>query len=296
MTSALRKSLDYIRFGVDFFILHRDHPHIMGLITNDTCNLDCVGCRVANVDREVMSMAEVRNALERYHDKGVRMLYLSGGEPYLWRDGEYGLPDIVELAHDIGYLRVHVYTNGTVALSTAPDFTWVSIDGFGRTFEKIRGITLERILPNVREFPGRHAIVCTINTINYREIRPTLEFLGEELPRSAVMFFFHTPYYGIDHLHLSHAQRVHAVETILDCKRRGFPVINSKTALETYLSGVTTPRLDYSWIVDSFGEYRCCRVEGDSVICRDCGYSTGFEIVQARHWRPGAIRALLRTH
>ena len=233
-------------------VLHRDHPHIMGLITNDTCNLSCAGCRVANVTHEVMSIAEVRDALQRYYDKGVRMLYLSGGEPYLWRDGEYRLPDIVGLAHDIGYLRVHVYTNGTVPLSPKPDFTWVSIDGFGRTFEKIRGIPVERVLANVREFHGRHAIVCTINTINYREIPETLEFFGEHLPRAAVMFFFHTPYYGIDHLHISPAQREHAVTTILDCKRRGFPVLNSKTALETYRSGGTTPRLDYSWIVDSF--------------------------------------------
>jgi MoaA/NifB/PqqE/SkfB family radical SAM enzyme len=294
--NALQKSLDYIRFGFDFFVLHSDQPHILGLVTNDTCNLHCIGCRVANVGNQVMSMDEVNAVLDRFFAKGVRMLYLTGGEPYLWRDGRYRIGDIVRLAHDKGYLRVHVYTNGTARLSAAPDFTWVSIDGIGSTFEKIRGIPLERVLRNVRNFRERHAIVFTINTVNYRTIRETLEFLDAELHGSRTMFFFHTPYYGIDDLYLSRAQREYAVDTLLACKKDGLPVLNSKTALHAYLDGNAGLPFRDSWIVDQFGEYRCCRVEGKPEICRDCGYSTGFEIAQARKWRPGAIRSLLRTH
>ena len=294
MTSVLKKSQDYIRFGIDFFIMERNRPYVLGLVTNDSCNLDCVGCRVANVNHDAMSMAQVKKALEHYYEKGVRMLYISGGEPYLWRDGRYRLPDIVQFARDIGFFRTDVCTNGTARLSLEPDFTWISIDGFGRTFERIRGIPIERVLRNVRDFRGRHAIIFTINTINYREISETLEFLGRELPRIPVMFFFHTPYYGIDHLYLSHEQREKAVSTLLECKRLGFPVLNSKTALKTYLSRNESTPLDCAWMVDPSGEYRCCRVEGDPNICRDCGYSAGYEILQARRGRPGAIAALLR--
>lgn len=296
MNDVLTKSLDYLRFGVSFFVLQRDDPFVLGLVTNDTCNLDCIGCRVANVTRDVMSMEQITSILERYHAEGVRMLYLSGGEPYLWRDGKYRLPDVVQRAREIGYLRIHVYTNGTARLSTAPDFTWVSIDGFGETFETIRGIPIERVLRRVRGFRGRHAIIFTINTVNYREIRATLEFLGRELPGVGVMFFFHTPYYGIDYLHLSRRQRTDAVETLLDCKKLGFPVLNSKSALRYYLEANDRPPLNCSWIVDSQGAYRCCRVAGESTICRECGYSTGLEIAQARKWKPDAIATLLRTH
>ena len=296
MTNLLQRTRDYVRFGIDFFLLHGDKPHILGLAINDTCNLQCLGCRVANVNHEVMSMDWVEAVLERYYENGVRMLYLTGGEPYLWRDGNYRLPDIVALAHDKGYLRVHVYTNGTAHLSTVPDFTWISIDGIGRTFEAIRGIPLERVLRNARGFRGKHAVVFTINTINYRTIREALEYFERELPGTETMFFFHTPYYGIDELHLSHTQRKIAVDTLLECKKDGLPVLNSATALAAYLNGTNGPPLDYSWIVDGSGDYRCCRVEGDPEICKDCGYSTGFEIVQARRLRPGAIRTMLKTH
>ena len=296
MSTLMQRSLAYIKVGLDFFILHSGRPNILGLVTNDTCNLHCIDCRVANVNNEIMSLEQVESTLDRYLAKGVRMLYLTGGEPYLWRDGRHRLPDIVRLAHDKGYLRVHVYTNGTIPLSNAPDFTWISIDGIGSTFEKIRGIPLERVLRNARGFEGRHAVIFTINTVNYETMRETLEYLADELPGAGTMFFFHTPYYGIDDLHLSPAQREYAVDTLLACKKDGLPVLNSKTALTTYLNGTAKTPLCDSWIVDCSGEYRCCRVEGDPDICKDCGYSSGYEIAQARRWRPGAVRTLLRTH
>ena len=165
-----------------------------------------------------MSMGDIDSVLRRFHAKGVRMLYLTGGEPYLWRDGPLRLPDIVRRARDIGYLRVHVYTNGTAGLSSAPDFTWISIDGIGETLVKIRGIPLERVLRNVRGFRGRHAIVFTINTVNYREIRESLECFDRELPGPRPLFFFHTPYYGGVDLFLSQRQREVAVVTGLVCK------------------------------------------------------------------------------
>jgi MoaA/NifB/PqqE/SkfB family radical SAM enzyme len=296
MSTLVQRSLAYIKVGLDFFILHSGRPNILGLVTNDTCNLHCIDCRVANVSNETMNMKQVESILDRYRAKGVRMLYLTGGEPYLWRDGRHRLPDIVRLAHDKGYLRVHVYTNGTLPLSNAPDFTWISVDGIGSTFEKIRGIPLERVLRNARGFEGRHAIIFTINTVNCETIRESLAYLADELPGVGTMFFFHTPYYGIDELYLSQAQRENAVDTLLACKKDGFPVLNSRTALSAYLSGNAKTPLCDSWIVDATGEYRCCRVEGDPDICKDCGYSSGYEIAQARRWRPGAIRTLLRTH
>jgi MoaA/NifB/PqqE/SkfB family radical SAM enzyme len=296
VTTPLHRAIDYVRFGLDFFVLHSDKPQILGLVTNDTCNLHCLGCRVANVSNAVMSMQMIRETLERYYDKGVRMVYLSGGEPYMWRDGPYRMPDIVDLAHDIGYLRVHVYTNGTARLSTAPDFTWISIDGFGKTFEKLRGIPVERVLRNARRFAGKHAVVCTINTENYREIPQTLAFLNRELPGTGVMFFFHTPYYGIDYLYLSQSQREQAVDAILCGKKSGMPVLNSRAALRAYLDQSYGPPMCHSWIVDNAGEYRCCRVEGDPEICKDCGYSTGYEILLAQRWHPASVHALMRTH
>ena len=52
MSTLMQRSLAYIQVGLDFFILHSGHPNILGLVTNDTCNLHCIDCRVANVSND----------------------------------------------------------------------------------------------------------------------------------------------------------------------------------------------------------------------------------------------------
>lgn len=286
---------EYLRFGVEFFVLRHDRPYILGLVSNDTCNLHCPGCRVANVYHSNMSFAQVATVLDKYYRKGVRFLYVEGGEPYLWHDGKLRLKDIVKLAHDMGYLRVHIYTNGTIPMHADPDFTWISIDGPAEIFETIRGIPLERVMRNARRIRGKHAVIFVVNTVNYLAIRAFLEYLHRELPDTPVLFYFHTPYYGVDELLLSHAQRKIAVNTILNCKRDGLPILNSRGALAAYLSGNNGLPVNYWWVVDQDGEHRCCRVDGNPEICKDCGYSTCLEIMQARAWRPAALWGMLRA-
>ena len=294
MTNWLRQVWEYARFGMEFFILHRDKPYILGLVTNDTCNLQCMHCRVANVYHSNMTFGQIRNILEQYYKKGIRLLYLEGGETYLWHDDDYRLKDVVKQAHEIGYLRVHVYTNGTTKMDGEPDFTWISIDGLDESFRKIRGIPLERVLRNMRGFQGRHAIIFVVNTINYLEIRDFLEYFDQEFPGIRVMFYFHTPYYGIDELFLSPEQKKVAVDTLIDCKSEGLPVLNSKVALISYLGGNKGLPVNYCWVVDQTGEYRCCRVNGNPEICKNCGYTMYNEIIQARTWKPSAIFGLLK--
>jgi hypothetical protein len=116
--------------------------------------------------------------------------------------------------------------------------------------------------------------------------------MSREVPGVPVLFFFHTPYYGKDALFLTQAQRKEVVDTLLRAKRAKLPVLNSTAGLNSYLAGNPNLPNDFCRIVDSRGEYRCCRVNGDPAICQDCGYSITAELAQARRWNLGAIRAL----
>lgn len=281
-----------LRVGLHFFALRSTRPFVLGLVTNDTCNLNCRHCRVANIYRYCMTYEEIRGHLERFYGRGARFVYLEGGEPYLWRDGDRRLPDVVDLARRVGYLRVYVYTNGTFPLDPAPDFTWVSIDGLGETFRRIRGIDVERVLENARGFPGRFGVVFVVNTLNYREIPQFLEFVRAELPRAGVMFFFHTPYYGVDELLPSRAQKAEAIETILRCKRERLPVLNSQAGLRALATGRYPHPTRLWYVVDSTGDYPCCRAYRHPEVCEQCGYSPCAEIVLSRSLRPGPLWAM----
>jgi hypothetical protein len=121
-------------------------------------------------------------------------------------------------------------------------------------------------------------IVFTVNTVNLREIEPFPELVQTRLPGRRVMFFFHTPYYGIDELFLSPEQKSEAIRTIATCKRAGLPVMNSQAGLKAIQTG------DYLHPTNSQPE-----------VCRQCGYSSCAEIMLARNFRPGPIRSVLHT-
>ncbi len=175
-------ALEYIRITADFFCLRRDRPLILGLALTDVCNLSCIHCRVRNVYRRHMSWDEVEKVLRDLQDSGARFLYLEGGEPLLWQDGERRLPDVIRLAREIGYLKVHLYTNGTIPLDASPDFTWVSVDGMPGTYETIRGSPFDRVWNNIRYGPRPLAVIFTINTLNWREIPSFLKLVRDDLP------------------------------------------------------------------------------------------------------------------
>lgn len=290
------KTADYLKMGLDFFILRKNRPYVLGLVTNDTCNLNCKHCRVSNIRNQSMPYDEIERHLKEYYKKGVRFLYIEGGEPYLWKDGLRHLPDVVRLARNIGYLRVHVYTNGTFPLDAHPDFTWISIDGVGETYRTIRGKSIERVLSNIRNFDGRFAVIFTVNTINYKEIPEFLNFGSLQFPQAKVMFFFHTPYYGVDELLLSKPQKEEAIETIIACKEKGLPVLNSRAGLIAILSGRYEHPANLWWVVDQTGEFQCCRAYGKPEVCENCGYSSCAELILSRslHW--GAIKEMMGVY
>jgi MoaA/NifB/PqqE/SkfB family radical SAM enzyme len=281
-------------FAVDFVLLRRDHPYVLGLAVTDRCNLRCRHCRVWDTHAPHLSYDQIDAVLRDFHGRGARLLYLEGGEPYLWRDGDRRLADVIALARQRGFLRVHVYTNGTLPIAGPADFTWVSADGLPATNQRLRGSSLETVFRHLCEYGGRKALLFTVNSINRHEVRPFLALAREVAPGVPVMFYLHTPYYGVDELHLDDLRRDAVVDELLACKRDGLPVMNSTQGLERLRPGAGSGPSGLWWVVDRHGEYRCCRALGDPEICRYCGYAACEEILLARNLAPGPVLSLLR--
>ncbi len=86
-----------------------------------------------------MTWRQLVDAMTSAFARGCRDLYLTGGEPTLWRDGSLSMEDIVTEAYRLGFFHVHVYTNGLQGLRSSADMVWVSMDGLPATFEARRG-------------------------------------------------------------------------------------------------------------------------------------------------------------
>jgi len=284
----------YAPFVLRFVVLRRPEPLIYGIAVTDRCQLSCRGCHVANTGRPDMTWDQLVSTMQDAWVRGFRELYFSGGEPMLWRDGEHTLKSAIVEAKRIGFLHVHVYTNGMLGLDTSADLVWVSMDGLPGTFERRRGNHFRQIERAVRE--GRHPRVALIYVIdrNTREgIEPFLCWVQEtKFPVIGVMFYFHTPYYGRDELFLTSEERAPIIDRLLGCLRAGLPVINSRAGLLVLKSGDWPRRVPVAYVADVDGEYVCCRASDE--VCVDCGYAACTELTQFQRLRPSAVLSTMR--
>jgi MoaA/NifB/PqqE/SkfB family radical SAM enzyme len=242
----------------------------------------------------MMPAGEIETRLRRYHAKGFRELYITGGEPLLWRDGDTCLADIIRLAYTIGYFHVGLTTNGTCSLDAPADVIWVSLDGTPEVHNRLRGPHFARILRNLHASDHRGVgITCTVNALNRWDLKALLQLvIDERVAPLGVMFYFLTPYYGRDELFLDRAQRAAVIEDLLAWKRDGLPIFNSVAALKCLQSGRWHRPSNLWWLSAEDGEHMCCRHRSPEV-CEECGYSSCVEIIEALRLRPSAIRALM---
>lgn len=293
--SALwRRLAFYAPFAWRFLVLGRWEPLIYGLALTDRCNLHCHGCRVAHTGRPDMSWMQVNAALRDAWARGYRELYLSGGEPTLWSDGEHSLEDVISEARRIGFFHVHLYTNGMLGLGTAADLVWISMDGLADTFALRRGDHFGQVEAAVRQ--GQHprvAVIYVIDRHTARGIEPFLRWVRDSrFPVLGVMFYFHTPYYGRDELYLDADERAPLIDRLQACIRSGLPVLNSRAGLRALKSGDWPRRVPVAVVADVDGEHVCCRAADD--ICADCGYAACTEITEFHRLRPSALLGMVR--
>ncbi len=284
----------YAWYSWRFFRHQQPEPLIYGIVVTDRCNLRCRGCRVANTGRSDMNWDQLIKLLKNARRRGFSELYLSGGEPLLWRDGDHTLEDAIHEAKRLGFFHVHIYTNGTLGLDTCADLVWVSMDGLPGTFELRRGNHFSQVEAAVRN--SQHPKVAVIYVIDRNTqigVEPFLIWVRKtQFPVLGVMFYFHTPYYGYDDLYLDADQRAPIIDRLITCKKAGLPVINSRAGLLALRSGDWPRRFPIAYVADVDGEYICCRAHDD--ICEDCGYAACTELTEFQRLRPSAVLGMLR--
>ena len=208
----MKTQFEYLLYGVGYVIktklLRQQIPFIGGLVINETCNLHCLHCQVANRDIPDLSYHDVRQGLQILYSMGIRSVFIEGGEPFLWKDGDYRLGDVVRLARAIGFKVVSIYTNGTLPINVTADTVFVSLDGLQATNDHLRGHIYERVIHNIQQSSCPNICInYTINRHNQQEIEAFCAEMQTISEINGIFFYFHTPYYGKDDLFLTLDER-----------------------------------------------------------------------------------------
>ncbi len=254
-------------------------PLLGGVKLTHDCNLSCIHCPFWRREVSSLSFPQTIRCLKTLHDWGVRLIILEGGEPFLWRDGEHDIHDVIAEARKL-FFSVNVTTNGTFPIEVESDNVWVSIDGLRDTHDLIRGRSFDRVVANIEasSHPRLYAHL-TINSLNWKEVPELVEFLS--LRVKGVTVQFHYPFAELDQeLFLPLEERRKVLEGLMVMKQQGFPLANSYACLKALAKGQWKC---HPWMiasVDPDGKLtQGCYVKGrGEVACEKCGFSVHAEI------------------
>ena len=286
---VLRRYAYFARYYLGSLV-GRKRPILAGVKITHQCNLKCIHCPFHLRDNVSLSFDQAVSSLRTLHEWGVRLAIIEGGEPFMWRDGEHTLADVVAEAKDLFYC-VGVTTNGTLPLDVDADVVWVSIDGLKETHDRIRGMSFDRIMQNIAasSHPKIYAHL-TINTLNASEVPDLIELLASKV--KAITIQFHYPYEELaDDLFLPFDRRREVLDQVIALKKQGLPLANSYACLEAMKDNRWTCRPWMIASVDPDGSMRhgCYVKDRGEISCAKCGFSAHTEISLAYAWSPGAI-------
>jgi MoaA/NifB/PqqE/SkfB family radical SAM enzyme len=290
--------IDYIFYGLGYIfktrVLGNELPFVGALVINERCNLKCSHCHVSNRSLDDLTYEDVRNGLKRFYGMGIRSLAIGGGEPFLWEDRGKRVDDVVRMAREIGFKLVVIYTNGTKPLKISTDALFVSLDGLKQTNDSLRGASYDTVLENIRDCKHPNLwINFTINSRNYRELKPFCEEMHNVKQVRGILFYFHTPYYGIDELFMNSDERLALIDKIIELKNDGFKILNSYACLEAVRKGDWERPSKMCYVYANSKLFQCCRSVNNYEACANCGYLSYAEISHAPRLRFSSIKTIL---
>lgn len=266
--------IHFAKFGIKTILFKQKKPILGTVILTDKCNLSCKHCSVNNVTYVIHPYKQVKFEMEKLYKLGIRILFLCGGETFMWKDGNKTLKDLVIEAKGMGFLIVNVVTNGTFPLDLPEaDLILLSLDGDKEKHNEIRGNTYDTIMTNIENATSDNiCFYMAVNQINKDTIKDVCYTAKSKKNVRAVSFNFHTPYPDTKELALSKEEKRSCCNVISQMMDEGVPVFNLKGAFP-YLINNSFPTPCYQCVVIENGKISTCgRCIDIPNLCEQCGY------------------------
>ncbi len=279
-------------------IMGRRKPLQSVIFVSDRCNLSCRHCSVYNHTNPLSkSYEQLRTELEYCYSQGSRFVDFEGGEPFLWRDGERTVNDLCRLARSIGFFSCTITTNAQMPFDgSVADSIWVSMDGVGEYHERVRGKgSFARLESNIATCGCKHLSAnMAINTLNCDSVAAAIEYVAESPYLKSISLNFHTPFPGTEDLELPHDRRVEIIDMILDYKKRGYPIMNSRSGLKKMRGNKFHKRCWMTNFIFTDGTRKSQCIGEEMGVCPKCGFCMAGEESAVIELRPDTILAGLK--
>lgn len=279
-------------------ILGKKIPLVSVVFVTDKCNLKCKHCCIYSQGNPITkSFKQVEEDLKYCYKQGARFVDFEGGEPTLWRDGDKKLNDLLDLAKKIGFYSTTVTTNAQRDFSDCKaDSIWVSLDGYGKFHDEIRGEgCFEKLVENIEKAAHPHLSVnMVVNSLNFSSVDDTIEFAKNNPHIEKISINFHTPYKGTEDLMLDWDKRTEIIDKVIGYKMKSYPIMNSVSGLKN-MKNMDFKK--YCWISNFVHVNGTKTIDcgGSSLgLCEQCGFCMAGEMNAVMSLKPDTIFAGLK--
>ncbi len=278
--------------------LGRHAPLQSVVFVSDRCNLSCKHCSIYNhKNPTTKTMMQLREELQYCYSLGSRYVDFEGGEPFLWRDGDKDINDLCDLARSLGFFSCTITTNAQMPFDgTRADSIWVSMDGVGEVHDRVRGDgAFARLEANIATC-GCKALSANmvVNTLNHDGVHDAMEYVARSPYFNLISFNFHTPFPGTEYLTPDHETRNRIIDIILEGKRQGYPIMNSRTGLNRMRDMQFRKCCWMTNFVFTDGTRKDQCIGAEMGICDHCGFCMAGEESAVVSLAPDTILAGLR--
>lgn len=293
------KSLFYLPYWfVKARIFGKKSPLQSVIFISDQCNLQCKHCCVfAQKIITKKSYEQIKQELEYSYKLGARFVDFEGGEPTMWKEGEYDLNSLIRLAKKIGFFSTTITTNAVMPFAgSEADSIWVSMDGMNEYHDAVRGKgTFDKLVKNIETSGHKDLSVnMVVSKLNYESVDESIEFVKNNPHIKSISINFLTPYSGTEDLMLDWDTRRAIIDKIIAYKKKGYPIMNSVSGLKLMKHNDFKK---YCWVsnfiaVDGTKSPDC---GGTALgLCDRCGYCMAGEMHSVMSLKPDTILAGLK--
>lgn len=279
-------------------VLGRRKPLQSVIFISDRCNLSCKHCSVYNHEApKDKSYSQIEEELCYCHSLGSRFVDFEGGEPFLWNDSGRNVNDLCRLAKSLGFYSCTITTNAQMPFDgTVADSIWVSLDGIGEYHERIRGKgTFSRLEKNIASCGcDRLCANMAINSLNCDNVAETIEYVASSPVFKCISINFHTPFAGTESLEVPHDRRVEIIDMVLGYKKKGYPIMNSASALKKMKDNDFIMRCWMTNFIFADGTRSPQCIGYEQGICAKCGFCMAGEESAVMELRPDTILSALK--
>ncbi|MGI5831297.1 MAG: radical SAM protein [Thermoguttaceae bacterium] len=301
MFKKTAQRLYFLRWYASVRLLGRRRPLQSVLSVGNACNLRCRHCAVyprKPEDTLKKSYETIREELEKCYRMGSRFVDFEGGEPFLWRDGEYTINDLFDLAKEIGFFSTTVTTNAQIPFDPCrSDLVWVSLDGVGKYHDLIRGPgAFDRLEKNVAlsNHPYLNANMV-VNKYNWEGVEETVRYIADHPKFHLLSVNFHNPFPGTEEMKLDWETRCKVIDLLVRLHKKGAPLMNTVGGLRRLKDMRFKKQCWISNFVFPDGTFHP-QCGGDLIgLCEECGFGMATEMIGVWNLRLETIRAGLKV-